>query len=92
VELEARLIDDLLDLTRIVRGKLALNLEDADVHALVDAVAGMYRSDIDGKCILLSMRLDAQWHYVHGDPGRLQQIFWNILKNATKFTGPGGSI
>ena len=92
VELEARLIDDLLDLTRIVRGKLALNFEVADVHSLVQAVAGMYRSDLDAKAIRVTMNLKAKLHHARVDPGRLQQVFWNILKNAAKFTPNGGRI
>jgi PAS domain S-box-containing protein len=92
VELEARLIDDLLDLTRIARGKLVLHFEEADVHALIQAVAGMYRSDMDAKAIQLSLRLNAARHFASADPGRLQQVFWNLLKNATKFTPRGGTI
>jgi len=92
VELEARLIDDLLDLTRIVRGKLVLNFEVADVHSLVQAVAGMYRSDLDAKSIQVSLDLKAKLHHASVDPGRLQQVFWNILKNAAKFTPQGGTI
>ncbi len=92
VELEARLIDDLLDLTRIVRGKLALHLEEVDVHSLIQAVTGMYRSDLDKKAIQLSLSLTATDHFASADPGRLQQVFWNILKNAAKFTPHGGSI
>jgi PAS domain S-box-containing protein len=92
VELEARLIDDLLDLTRIVKGKLPLNLETADVHALIEAVTSMYQSDIRAKRLRLSLKLDAEKHHVTGDPARLQQVFWNILKNATKFTPEGGEI
>ena len=92
VELEARLIDDLLDLNRIIKGKLALNPEPADIHALVNAVAGMYQSEIHAKRISLSMRLDARGNYVCADPARLQQVFWNILKNAVKFTPEGGTI
>jgi PAS domain S-box-containing protein len=92
VELEARLIDDLLDLARIARGKFALHTENVDVHSLVHAVARMYRSDMDGKSIRLSIRLEAPVHHASADPGRLQQVFWNILKNSTKFTPQGGSI
>lgn len=91
-ELEARLIDDLLDLTRIVRGKLALHLEVVDVHTMVQGVAQIYRSDLDAKSIALSMHLGAGSRYVMADPGRLQQVFWNILKNAAKFTPNGGKI
>jgi len=92
IELEARLIDDLLDLTRIIRGKLALNFEVADVHSLLQAVASMYRSDLDAKSIRLSMSLGAEVHHATVDTGRMQQVFWNILKNAAKFTPTGGNI
>jgi len=92
VELEARLIDDLLDLTRIARGKLPLHLEDADVHGLLLAVMAMYRSDLDAKAIRVSTQLAASTHFASADPGRLQQVFWNILKNAVKFTPHGGAI
>jgi PAS domain S-box-containing protein len=92
VELEARLIDDLLDLTRIVRGKLALHCEIVDVHILIEAVAAMYRADTDAKSIRVNMDLEARRFFASADPGRLQQVFWNILKNATKFTPQGGHI
>jgi PAS domain S-box-containing protein len=92
VELEARLIDDLLDLTRIVKGKLQLNLEVVDVHQLIGHVAEMYQSEIRGRRLKVSMTLGADEHYVNADSARLQQVMWNIIKNATKFTPEGGSI
>ena len=92
VDLEARLIDDLLDLTRIVKGKFPLSLEVVDIHELVRAVAGMYHSEMQIKQIRLTMRLDAKRHHAKVDPARFQQICWNILKNATKFTPSTGSI
>jgi PAS domain S-box-containing protein len=92
VDLEARLIDDLLDLTRIAKGKIALNFEVLDVQRVLHAVIAMYQSDINGKRITLSVRLEATQCYVRGDPGRLQQVFWNILKNAVKFTPERGKI
>lgn len=92
VDLEARLIDDLLDLTRIVKGKIALNFEVLNVHTLLGSVVRMYRSEVQGKRLDLSMRLEAEAHFVRADPGRLQQAFWNLLKNATKFTAEGGRI
>src|SRR5262249_6691796 len=92
VELEARLIDDLLDLTRIARGKLPLHLESVDVHSLLLAVMRMYRSEIDSKSIEVATRLEAMDHYASADAGRLQQGFLDILKNATKFTPNQGRI
>jgi len=92
VALEARLIDDLLDLTRIVRGKLTLNPEVASIHELIRDVASMYQSEVNSSNLKLSMHLEATRPYVYVDPGRLQQIFWNIFKNATKFTPKGGTI
>jgi len=92
VDLEARLIDDLLDLTRIAKGKFVLNMEILDVQKVLDAVVTMYRADIKCKRINLSVRPDAAQCFVRGDPGRLQQAFWNILKNAVKFTPEDGSI
>jgi len=92
IELEARLIDDLLDINRIITGKLALSREPADVHNLLDSVARMYQSEIHAKRISLNIKLDAKSFHVSGDPARLQQVFWNILKNAVKFTPEGKSI
>jgi len=92
VELEARLIDDLLDLNRIVKGKLSLNLELVDAHELVQAVVTMFRSEINAKHLSLSIDLNATRHYVKGDSARLQQIFGNILNNAAKFTESRGHI
>jgi PAS domain S-box-containing protein len=92
IALEARLIDDLLDLTRIVRGKLVLETEVVDIHELLRSVAGMYRSEIHSREVVLSLALNATRPYANVDPGRIQQVFWNILKNAAKFTQPGGKI
>jgi signal transduction histidine kinase/CheY-like chemotaxis protein len=92
IDLEARLIDDLLDLTRIVRGKLALSREIVDVHRLVNAVVLMYRSELQAGRFEVILRLDASRQVVRADPGRLQQVFWNLLKNAAKFTPEGGRI
>jgi PAS domain S-box-containing protein len=92
LELEARLIDDLLDLTRIVRGKLSLNSMVSDINELLNAVARMHQSEVSAKGQRLSLDLDAASHYAYVDPARLQQVFLNVLKNATKFTPEGGSI
>lgn len=92
VGLEARLIDDLLDLTRITHGKLLLEKEPVDVHlALHDALATV-QDDAKKKRIVPELDLKAQQFCVLGDAVRLQQIFWNVLKNALKFTSPCGQI
>jgi PAS domain S-box-containing protein len=92
VELEARLIDDLLDLTRIVKGKLPLHFETADVHDLITSVTRIYQSEIHAKQLKLDLQLDAERHFARVDTARLQQVFWNILKNATMFTPDEGRV
>jgi PAS domain S-box-containing protein len=92
VELEARLIDDLLDLTRITRGKLTLELATVDVHTIVRDAVATVQADLDAKQIELSLQLNAGSARVLGDPVRLQQVFWNVLKNAVKFTPEHGKI
>ncbi len=92
VELEARLIDDLLDLTRIARGKMQLNLEVVDVQALIEQSLEICQSDVYRKELRVETDLKAQRHHVRADPVRLQQVLWNLLKNAVKFTPSGGSL
>ena len=92
VELEARLIDDLLDLTRITEGKLKLNLEPVDVHGLIGHVHEICRADAEQKHISINMKLDAVDHVVRGDSARLHQVVWNLVKNAIKFTPNGGTV
>lgn len=92
VEMEARLIDDLLDLTRITHGKLELRLTISDLHTLVHLAAGISRHEITRKKLTLLLSLEARRCAVRGDEARLQQVIWNLLKNAVKFTPPGGII
>ncbi|HWL17630.1 MAG TPA: ATP-binding protein [Opitutus sp.] len=92
VELEARLIDDLLDLTRITRGKLLLDMRPHDVNSIVQDALKTVRADLQAKRIALTVRLAPSAAVVQGDAVRLQQIFWNVLKNAVKFTPEGGAI
>ncbi|MDB6006470.1 MAG: domain S-box, partial [Prosthecobacter sp.] len=92
VELEARLIDDLLDLTRINRGKLVIAPVTADVHQLLGYTAEIVLSDRLGKDVSILFKNEAARHHVLADPTRLQQVFWNLIKNAIKFTPAGGSI
>jgi PAS domain S-box-containing protein len=92
VQLQARLIDDLLDLTRAVRGKLELNFDRVDAHALVRDALDIARADIISKNLHLTTALGAKKHQIWVDPVRIQQVFWNLINNAVKFTPPGGKI
>jgi PAS domain S-box-containing protein len=92
IELEARLIDDLLDLTRITRGKIHMSTRPVEVHGLIANVLEICRRDVTAKRIDIHLGLRAQRTFVTGDPARLQQILWNILQNAVKFTAPEGHI
>lgn len=92
VELEARLIDDLLDLTRIVRGKFTLRKHAVNIEQLVRHALEMSQAEIDDKRLQLSMDLNATETMVHGDSARLQQVLWNLIKNAVKFTPHQGTI
>jgi PAS domain S-box-containing protein len=92
VELEARIIDDLLDLTRIARGMLSFSAEDTDLHELIGHLVGMCHSEFRSKELEVSVRLNAEMHHVYTDAGRLQQVLWNVLRNAAKFTECRGNI
>lgn len=92
VELEARLIDDLLDLTRVTHGKIILEKRLLDLHAaLGDAITNV-KEEIKQRDLVLTVRLGATNHRVYADGVRLQQVFWNLLQNAIKFTPPQGRI
>ncbi|MEP7218741.1 MAG: ATP-binding protein, partial [Bacteroidota bacterium] len=92
VELEARLIDDLLDLTRVIQGKLMLQLAEIDVEHVIHQVLDICRADLDAKSLDLTVEWRAARSLMHGDSARLHQVFWNLLKNAAKFTPAGGAI
>ena len=92
VELEARIIDDLLDLTRIAKGILSFTRETIDVHELIEFLVSLCHTEFRDKQLALSVDLEAERHYLHTDAGRLQQILWNVIKNAAKFTEPGGKV
>lgn len=89
VELEARLIDDLLDLTRVGSGKFHLESTVVDVHELLKNALEICQPDIAAKGLQLRLDLSAGKTHVNADPARLQQVFWNIVKNAVKFTSKG---
>jgi signal transduction histidine kinase len=92
VELEARLIDDLLDVTRIAKGKLQLSFETICVHQLLQRAYEICREEIDAKNLEAEFHLRATQTHVEGDPARLQQVFWNLIKNSVKFTPEKGRI
>ena len=92
VRLQARLIDDLLDLTRVTRGRLDLHFEDIDAHILVRDAIEIANSSIAAKNLKVSAHLNAEEHYIRADSIRIQQVFWNLINNAVKFTPPGGKI
>ncbi|HEX2223621.1 MAG TPA: ATP-binding protein [Thermoanaerobaculia bacterium] len=92
VALEARLIDDLLDLTRIANGKLQLGFATVDVHALIGQALQICGADAEAKRLSLDTDLAAGQSHVHGDSARLHQVLWNLIKNAVKFTPEGGRI
>jgi PAS domain S-box-containing protein len=92
VRLQARLIDDLLDLTRVVRGKLDLQFETVDAHVLIRDAIEIASSSIAANKITVSTHLNAREHWIQADSIRMHQVFWNLINNAVKFTSPGGKI
>lgn len=92
LELEARLIDDLLDLNRIRHGKLALYMQPHDLHERIRHVLELCKDQLFDKRLNVELHLDAGHAQVHADPGRIQQVLWNIIGNAVKFTPAGGTI
>jgi PAS domain S-box-containing protein len=92
IGLEARLIDDLLDLTRIAKGKLHLRPQLCDAHSLIDLAIDIIREEAQRKLITIRANLAAQKSGLHVDPSRFEQVMWNLLRNAVKFTPAYGSI
>ena len=92
VQLEAQLIDDLLDVTRITRGKIEVHHEVVDVHWLLHSAVEIVASDMSKKEIELVIDLGAAQRHIWADPVRIQQVFWNLINNAVKFTPQKGRI
>jgi PAS domain S-box-containing protein len=92
IELEARLIDDLLDLSRLTLGKLTVDMKLVDAREPLLGALEKIENDISQKRIVLALDLSDEKFFVKGDVVRLQQVFWNILKNAVKFTPVNGNI
>ena len=92
ITLEARLIDDLLDLTKISHGKLLFHAQPCDAHPLIDFALETVRDDARAKNICIDRAFAAQHSGLMADPARFQQVVWNLLRNAVKFTPSGGKI
>jgi PAS domain S-box-containing protein len=92
ITLEARLIDDLLDLARIRRGALYLKREIIDAHELINQVIGICEEDFGRGALERHVELGAKHHHADADPIRFQQVMWNLIKNAIKFTPAGGHV
>lgn len=92
IELEARLIDGLLDLTRMTRGALPLKPQHADAHLLLEQALAMAVADADACHPAIRRQLDATDHFIWVDPARFQQVCWNILRNALQYTPDSGTI
>jgi PAS domain S-box-containing protein len=92
IELEARLINDLLDVSRIARGRLVLDVETVDVHRAIGDCVEICRDEtfVAGLEVVLDLR--ARDHHVEGDHARLMQVFWNLVRNAARFTPGGGTL
>lgn len=92
VELQARLIDDLLDVTRIVQGKVELDKRRVDLFTILDRAVEVCRPDVEARRLEFSIDHGPRRYLVEADAARLQQVFWNLLKNAIKFTPLGGWV
>ena len=92
VEQEARIVDDLLNLTRLQRNKIELHFEAMDAHAALRNTLAQFQQEIEGKGIDVLLALRARQYHVWADPGRIQQVLSNLLSNAVKFTPEGGQV
>jgi signal transduction histidine kinase/ligand-binding sensor domain-containing protein/DNA-binding NarL/FixJ family response regulator len=92
VELEARLVDDLLDVSRIECDRFKLDLELVDVHKAIAQAIEVCSAEIKKSGLKIEQELRAESHHTRADQARLIQIFWNLIRNAVKFISPGGTL
>jgi len=91
-KLQTQLIEDLLDVSRILRGKVSLNVAAVDLKSTIEAAMETVRLAAQAKAIQMQTDFQPDVGTVSGDAGRLQQVLWNLLSNAVKFTPPGGTV
>ncbi|HEY9700235.1 MAG TPA: ATP-binding protein [Trichocoleus sp.] len=91
-KLQTQLIEDLLDISRILQGKLTLNASPVDLTVAIEAAKETIRLAAEAKSIQIQTELQSTPRQVMGDPNRLQQVIWNLLSNAVKFTPAGGQV
>jgi len=89
---QVQLVEDLLDISRVITGKLRLNVRPVEITQIIEAALHSIRPAVDAKEIQLQAHLERKGSLVSGDPDRLQQVFWNLFSNAVKFTPKHGSI
>lgn len=89
---QAQLIEDILDVSRIVSGKVRLDVRPVEAAQIIEAAVDAIRPAAESKSIQLQVTIDSSVGPISGDPGRLQQIVWNLLSNGVKFTPPGGEV
>jgi signal transduction histidine kinase len=92
VRAQAQIVSDLLDMSRIISGKIHLEVQPISLHEVIHNSIESVRASADGKKLRIATLLDSSVGLVRGDPNRLQQILWNLLSNAVKFTPTGGRI
>ncbi len=90
--MQAQIIDDLLDMNRIISGKVRLDVQHVDLSQIIESAIETVRPAATAKGVRLQPVLDGWAGPVSGDPNRLQQVFWNLLSNAIKFTPRGGRV
>ncbi|HLN96867.1 MAG TPA: PAS domain S-box protein [Pyrinomonadaceae bacterium] len=89
---QKQIIEDILDVSRVITGKLQLNRGPVDLVSVVDAALDAVRPAMEAKDIRIETIIDASLRLISGDPDRLQQVVWNVLSNAAKFTPTGGRV
>jgi signal transduction histidine kinase len=91
-QMQAQLVEDILDVSRVIAGKLRLSIAAVDLSAVINAAVDSVQLAAETKGLRLEVTLDPSVRHVSGDAGRLQQVVWNLLSNAIKFTDEGGAV